>query len=668
MDQILPYPTSQSRLVVAPQGLFPSFQQATFGAPGMGLAQGSFLNSYTVPLARGVAPPAQNFVPNNITHSFPPALEATMTHRNSLPTNYHMAPNIFPSPASASPLNPVQQYHSLYASYNACLPSAATVAPFNQTISFPPVPPLNYPDNIAGDDPSSTTVFVAGLPTCITEETLKTFFQNFGEIAYVKIPPQKGYGFVKFVRREDAKQAIIKMNDFPIHENSRIRLSWGRSLGDKKVEYVKKLSSALGISFESVWKIVQGQDPATIKQIAATVCGRSFAQPYEASKLTSVGGSDQHQQAAGFPHFGPVAQNHLNPLNPFPSVLPTHMTSSPIPLHSNTSFADASGVANRNHDLSYSNGSFALSEIKDGYHQLPVSGCQINSSSTPTSRPKALSQGSGSSSLPPPSRAMRNSWEELLPKEKSSQPVESPASSINEIRLPEVTIGRRATIPSLTPNSAYERVPLSQRHPMKSPGSAILSSSQVSSSMDTIEVFPSGILQVGKFPLVEEKEDFPLGRDRFLQGLLEEETRQEPKLEASGSTFHHAPRQQHFTGEPSLRHSFPWGPPSSDLECQKLSQSDHADWPRAFLGSKNIFKSSSQHLPHVDQNHEADRCKIESTSSCLNTWNFPSIDRDSNNTNMPKLSMPSISDTKVPISSTPDIGIKSLDNFWTLSL
>ncbi|PRQ73381.1 hypothetical protein AAT19DRAFT_16134, partial [Rhodotorula toruloides] len=78
-----------------------------------------------------------------------------------------------------------------------------------------------------GGDPNNTTVFVGGLPACISEETLRSFFHHFGEITYCKIPPGKGCGFVQFVRRQDAELAIAKMNDFPIHGKSRIRLSWG---------------------------------------------------------------------------------------------------------------------------------------------------------------------------------------------------------------------------------------------------------------------------------------------------------------------------------------------------------------------------------------------------------------------------------------------------------
>ncbi|GAA5962147.1 hypothetical protein JCM21900_006983 [Sporobolomyces salmonicolor] len=137
-----------------------------------------------------------------------------------------------------------------------------------------PIPPGSVPQ---GGDPNNTTVFVGGLPACISEETLKSFFHHFGEITYCKIPTGKGCGFVQFIRRQDAELAIAKMNDFPIHGKSRIRLSWGRSQGDKQVEHVRKLASALGVPFDAVWRMVQGQDNSTIKQIASAVGGGAGA-------------------------------------------------------------------------------------------------------------------------------------------------------------------------------------------------------------------------------------------------------------------------------------------------------------------------------------------------------------------------------------------------------
>jgi RNA recognition motif-containing protein len=90
--------------------------------------------------------------------------------------------------------------------------------------------PMTYSNSAL--DPNNTTVFVGGLSSLISEDTLKTFFAPFGEIIYVKIPPGKGCGFVQFVRKMDAERAIERMQGFPIG-GGRIRLSWGRSQGDK---------------------------------------------------------------------------------------------------------------------------------------------------------------------------------------------------------------------------------------------------------------------------------------------------------------------------------------------------------------------------------------------------------------------------------------------------
>lgn len=98
---------------------------------------------------------------------------------------------------------------------------------------------MNAPPAIAGyygapqpmnqfTDPNNTTVFVGGLSGYVTEDELRSFFQGFGEITYVKIPPGKGCGFVQFVQRHAAEMAINQMQGYPIG-NSRVRLSWGRS-------------------------------------------------------------------------------------------------------------------------------------------------------------------------------------------------------------------------------------------------------------------------------------------------------------------------------------------------------------------------------------------------------------------------------------------------------
>lgn len=83
-------------------------------------------------------------------------------------------------------------------------------------------------------DANNTTVFVGGLSSPVNEEQLRQHFSPFGEVTYVKIPAGKGCGFVQYVSRASAEQAIEKMNGFVIG-TSRIRLSWGRSQADKNL-------------------------------------------------------------------------------------------------------------------------------------------------------------------------------------------------------------------------------------------------------------------------------------------------------------------------------------------------------------------------------------------------------------------------------------------------
>jgi len=277
------YPSSLSRSVcsITPQGILASCSSQYTTTPGaVSLPGAPMLNSSALPLARPVAPQSNHLISNVHSPGLFPALNPSLSHPSSGPGGYMGSAGLFPCPTATNTPALASQHHSLQSSYDACLSTADLATSPNSVNSH--LAALSQIASVAHDasnDPSNTTVFVGGLPACISEATLKTFFQNFGEITYVKIPPNKGCGFVQYVRREDAQQAMLKMHDFPIHGKSRIRLSWGRSLGDKQVEYVKKLSSALGISFESVWKIVQGQDPSMIKQIASSLVAGGGAPP-----------------------------------------------------------------------------------------------------------------------------------------------------------------------------------------------------------------------------------------------------------------------------------------------------------------------------------------------------------------------------------------------------
>ncbi|XP_047324644.1 polyadenylate-binding protein RBP47B'-like [Impatiens glandulifera] len=80
----------------------------------------------------------------------------------------------------------------------------------------------------ADNDANSTTVFIGNLDVNITEEELKQFFLQFGEIVSIQIPPTRGCGFVQFTTRMFAEEAIQKMQGATIGQQA-VHLSWGKS-------------------------------------------------------------------------------------------------------------------------------------------------------------------------------------------------------------------------------------------------------------------------------------------------------------------------------------------------------------------------------------------------------------------------------------------------------
>lgn len=76
-------------------------------------------------------------------------------------------------------------------------------------------------------DQNSTTVFVGGIPAHIGEDELRGVFQPIGDIVSIKVPPNKGCGFIQFAYRGHAEMAIQQMNGCTIGGN-RVRLNWGR--------------------------------------------------------------------------------------------------------------------------------------------------------------------------------------------------------------------------------------------------------------------------------------------------------------------------------------------------------------------------------------------------------------------------------------------------------
>ncbi|KAF6168053.1 hypothetical protein GIB67_011438 [Kingdonia uniflora] len=83
------------------------------------------------------------------------------------------------------------------------------------------------------NDPNNTTIFVGGLDSNVTEDTLRQVFSQFGELIHVKIPVGKRCGFVQFANRACAEEALLMLQGTLLGGQS-IRLSWGRSPSNKQ--------------------------------------------------------------------------------------------------------------------------------------------------------------------------------------------------------------------------------------------------------------------------------------------------------------------------------------------------------------------------------------------------------------------------------------------------
>ncbi|XP_004499084.1 polyadenylate-binding protein RBP47C'-like [Cicer arietinum] len=85
-------------------------------------------------------------------------------------------------------------------------------------------------------DNTNTTIFVGGLDPNVTDEDLRQAFSQYGEIASVKIPVGKGCGFVQFANRNNAEEALQKLNGTMIGKQT-VRLSWGRNPANKQFRF-----------------------------------------------------------------------------------------------------------------------------------------------------------------------------------------------------------------------------------------------------------------------------------------------------------------------------------------------------------------------------------------------------------------------------------------------
>ncbi|EYU25396.1 hypothetical protein ABFS82_03G046200 [Erythranthe guttata] len=98
---------------------------------------------------------------------------------------------------------------------------------------------------LSDGDSVNTTIFVGGLDPSVTDEELRQPFSEYGEIVSVKIPVGKGCGFVQFVNRNDAEEALQQLSGKTIGKQT-VRLSWGHSPANKqsRVDYAHQWTGA----------------------------------------------------------------------------------------------------------------------------------------------------------------------------------------------------------------------------------------------------------------------------------------------------------------------------------------------------------------------------------------------------------------------------------------
>ncbi|KAE8256422.1 hypothetical protein A4X13_0g2637 [Tilletia indica] len=195
----------------------PPLQMASFGGPGLAPRQGG---PFPGPEQLRALSPAGGQTPAGIMHA--QALARDPGHMDRPPLGFGQALSQMGMPPHGhAPDTGSNGFPSQMGSPSSAIGPNSSASATSMLLS-----------SSSALDPTNTTVFVGGLSSLISEETLKTFFVPFGEITYVKIPPGKGCGFVQFVSKTDAERAIERMQGFPIG-GGRIRLSWGRSQGDK---------------------------------------------------------------------------------------------------------------------------------------------------------------------------------------------------------------------------------------------------------------------------------------------------------------------------------------------------------------------------------------------------------------------------------------------------
>mmetsp|Transcript_16706 Transcript_16706/g.54385 ORF Transcript_16706/g.54385 Transcript_16706/m.54385 type:complete len:490 (+) Transcript_16706:51-1520(+) len=132
---------------------------------------------------------------------------------------------------------PIRVTHASSREERGLAPNPAHV----QSSNFPKssYDPSRYAMPKATEEGENTCVFVGGLDESVTPEMLRHHFGLLGDIAYIRIPPGRGCGFVGFVHRKNAEAAISTLQGLRIN-GYKVRLSWGSMRNGARTAAAKK--------------------------------------------------------------------------------------------------------------------------------------------------------------------------------------------------------------------------------------------------------------------------------------------------------------------------------------------------------------------------------------------------------------------------------------------
>ncbi|MES1919550.1 U6 snRNA binding, variant 3 [Bonamia ostreae] len=85
-------------------------------------------------------------------------------------------------------------------------------------------------------DKNITTIFVGGVDGSTEENDLSKMLKKYGEITKIALKPDKGCGFVTFGNREDAEEAIEKLNGQLIIGDTKYKINWSKTTNNQNIE------------------------------------------------------------------------------------------------------------------------------------------------------------------------------------------------------------------------------------------------------------------------------------------------------------------------------------------------------------------------------------------------------------------------------------------------